>query len=276
MTAETQQDSWMASGSDLMRKAMQNRRLLPDVPHMKPIIDNLPAGSVVCEVGCGPGGITLDIAQRYPQLTVLGMDIDEDSIKLAKAAAAKAGTTNVRYAHGDACALETLAAVGGFGALNGGCDIVYSHAAIMHTSDQLAAIKQMRSACKPSGTISLKEGDMGLFFAYPENPGMKKWLETFPVLGLSKGADPYLGRKLMSLILAAGYTHAQIKDVSMSGQMQWRPQVKPGMVMGFGQMIKQAELAEEDKKLIIEGLEEWSKCEDGVVSFPSVIVTAVK
>lgn len=146
----------------------------------------------------------------------------------------------------------------------------------MHTNDQLVAIEQMRKACTANGTISLKEGDMGLFFAYPENPGMKRWLETFPVLGLSKGADPYLGRKLVSHVLAARYAHSQITDVSMSAQMQWRPQVKPGLVMGFGQIIKTSELDEADKKLIVDGLEEWSKCEDGVVSFPSVIVTAVK
>lgn len=114
---------------------------------------------------------------------------------------------------------------------------------------------------------------MGLFFAYPENAGIKRWLETFPVLGLSKGADPYIGRKLVSLVLAAGYVHGQIKDVSMSGQMQWRPQVKPGMAMGFGQVIEQSELEEADKQVIVEGLEEWSRCEDGVVSFPSVVVT---
>lgn len=82
MASENQKD-WMASGSDLMRRAMQNRRLIPDVPHLKPIIDALPAGAVVCEVGCGPGGITLDIAQQYPELTVLGMDIDDESIKVS-------------------------------------------------------------------------------------------------------------------------------------------------------------------------------------------------
>lgn len=65
-----------------MRRSMQNRRLVPDVPHLKPIIDGLPAGSVVCEVGCGAGGITLDIAQRYPHITVLGMDVDAESIKV--------------------------------------------------------------------------------------------------------------------------------------------------------------------------------------------------
>ena len=146
----------------------------------------------------------------------------------------------------------------------------------MHTSDQLAAVKQMRAASQPNGIISLNEGDMGLFFAYPENPGLKRWLETFPVLGLSKGADPYTGRKLVALALGAGYAHSSIKDVAMCGQMQWRPEVKPGVVMGFGQMIKTSELGAEDKEVIVKGLEEWSRCGDGVVGFPSMVLTAVK
>ena len=76
-------NAFIASGSDLMRRAMQVRKLVPDVPHLKPMLDDLPAGSVVCEVGCGPGGITLDIAQLYPHITVLGMDVDEESIKVS-------------------------------------------------------------------------------------------------------------------------------------------------------------------------------------------------
>lgn len=146
----------------------------------------------------------------------------------------------------------------------------------MHTGDQAAAISQMRKAAKRNGTISLKEGDMGLFYAYPESPGMKRWLETFPILSLGKGADPYIGRKLVSLVLGAGFTHSQLRDVSMHGQMQWRPEVKSGMVMAFGQIVRQSDLGEDDKQLIVEGLEEWSGFEDGVVGFPGVIVTAVK
>ena len=144
--ASENQKAWMASESDLMRRAMQNRRLISDVSHLKPILDTLPAGSVVCEVGCGPGGITLDIAQRYPELTVLGIDIDEESIKvsppiyrpsglftdtinqIAKETAKKAGTMNIRFTNGDACCLDKLAAAEGFEALAGGCDLVYSHA----------------------------------------------------------------------------------------------------------------------------------------------------
>lgn len=84
MSTASGEDTWMASSSDVMRNAMQSRRLAPQVPHLVAILDAMPEGAVVCEVGCGPGGITLDIAQRYPRLTVLGMDIDAKSIKVGR------------------------------------------------------------------------------------------------------------------------------------------------------------------------------------------------
>lgn len=76
-------NAFCASGSDIMRNAMQSRRVGADMPHLIPILDTLPSGAIVLEVGCGPGGITLSIAQKYPQLLVLGMDVDKQSIKVS-------------------------------------------------------------------------------------------------------------------------------------------------------------------------------------------------
>lgn len=81
-TTSNDDSAWMAGGSDIMRNAMQFRRITPNVPHLIPILDGLSASAVVCEVGCGPGGITLDIAQRYPHLIVLGMCSDRNRITM--------------------------------------------------------------------------------------------------------------------------------------------------------------------------------------------------
>ena len=72
----------IGSGSELLRRAMQSRTVAKAVPHLTPILDSLPPSAVVLEVGCGPGGITLDIAKRYPHLQVFGVDIDEASIEV--------------------------------------------------------------------------------------------------------------------------------------------------------------------------------------------------
>lgn len=82
-TPNNNANGMIGSGSDMLRKAMHNRRIASAVPHLIPHLDALSPRDVVLEVGCGAGGITLDIAQKYPQLLVLGMDIDEKSIAVS-------------------------------------------------------------------------------------------------------------------------------------------------------------------------------------------------
>ena len=127
MPPQSSENAFVASESESVRKAMGQRSLHNNVPHLIPILERLPTGSIVCDVGCGPGSITLDIATRYPGLQILGLDIDPNSINLAKSGAQAAGATNVRYSTGDVTRLLERASEPGFEALDGGCDLVYSH-----------------------------------------------------------------------------------------------------------------------------------------------------
>lgn len=156
----------------------------------------------------------------------------------------------------------------------------------MHTGDPLKAVKQLSSAAKPGATISMKEGDMDLFVAYPDSPGMKKMLEVFPRLGASKGADPRLGRKLISHLLAAGHSRDDITAVDMDASIVSTPQYRHGWAVACDQifaevltkpeMMKNCEISEEDIALIRQAMPEWAKCEDGMISFPSVWVVCKK
>lgn len=151
----------------------------------------------------------------------------------------------------------------------------------MHTPDQREAVRQARKASKSGGTVSLKEGDAGLFLAYPEIKGMTRLLELMPTLGASKGADMFLGRKLLSHALAAGYQRDNIQ-VTMAGQMQSSSQERQAMAVGFPSLFEDVlknpgklqlvSFTAEDVELIRQGLQEWAACEDGLISFPSIIV----
>lgn len=79
--ADRPKPPFLSAGS-VMRKAMRSRCVEKDMPHLMSILDAMKDGEIVLEIGCGPGGITLSIAQQYPNLKVLGIDIDEESIKV--------------------------------------------------------------------------------------------------------------------------------------------------------------------------------------------------
>lgn len=149
----------------------------------------------------------------------------------------------------------------------------------------IIAIKQMHLSLNSTGTLSLKEGDAGLFFTYPEIPGMSKLLQVFPLLGASKGADMYFGRKLLSHALAAGFEAENI-ELEISGQIQYKPKEKEGMARGMPSIfedvlrnpgqLQAVEFSKEDVDLIRRGLEEWAECKEGIVAFPSVVVVCKK
>src|ERR1041384_5037714 len=69
------------------------------------LLDALVPGTRVLDVGCGPGTITVDIAQRVAPGRVVGIDRADEVLDTARAAARDAGVDTVEFAVGDVYAL---------------------------------------------------------------------------------------------------------------------------------------------------------------------------
>ena len=61
--------------------------------------------SRILDLGCGTGEITRRLAERYPQATLVGIDILEGNLRLARRDSAAFGE-RIRYEQGDAFALQ--------------------------------------------------------------------------------------------------------------------------------------------------------------------------
>ncbi len=83
----------------------------------------LRAGTDVLDVGCGPGTITVDIAERVAPGRVVGIDPSEAVLEQARANAAAAGVDNVVFQRGDVFALDAEAAA---------FDVVHAHQVLLH------------------------------------------------------------------------------------------------------------------------------------------------
>lgn len=55
----------------------------------------LPAGSAVCDLGCGSGAIALTLASLYPHCTIYAIDVNERARELCADNAKRNGLTNV-------------------------------------------------------------------------------------------------------------------------------------------------------------------------------------
>jgi ubiquinone/menaquinone biosynthesis C-methylase UbiE len=67
-----------------------------------------PASSKVLELGCGPGFYARALAQRFGQISVLGVDSSKELVKYARVKAAEKALHNCAFARGDVLNLPQL------------------------------------------------------------------------------------------------------------------------------------------------------------------------
>ena len=65
------------------------------------MLDGLPAGAAVCELGAGSGAISLALASERPDLTVVGIELSPDALKWAELNLKTLALPNVTFLHGD-------------------------------------------------------------------------------------------------------------------------------------------------------------------------------
>ena len=167
------------------------------------LIPEIRSGQAVLDVGCGPGTITIDLARRVGPGSVVGIDASPDVIAQATATAAEQGIANVRFATGDAYALDFA---------DNSFDIVHAHQTLQHLADPATALREMYRVTKPGGVVAIRDADYGGMIWFPPLPGLAKWMATYQAVHRSNGAEPDAGRHLRYWAVQAG-----LADVTATG-----------------------------------------------------------
>ncbi|MCU1367070.1 MAG: methylase [Ilumatobacteraceae bacterium] len=153
-------------------------------------------GRVVLDVGCGPGTITVDIAQRVAPGEVIGVDASEDVLREARAHANDVGVNNVRFAAGDAYALDFA---------DDTFDVVHAHQTLQHVSDPVAMLREMYRVTKPGGVVAARDADYAGMIWYPPLPGLTQWMDAYQAVARTNGGEPDAGRHLRFWAIEAGF-----------------------------------------------------------------------
>lgn len=108
------------------------------------LLDRLRPGRTLLDVGCGPGTITADLAERVAPGTVTGIDSNPGVLEQAERTARERGLTNVEYAVADVFALDFP---------DDSFDVVHAHQLMQHLPDPVRALRELRRVCRPGGVL---------------------------------------------------------------------------------------------------------------------------
>ncbi len=164
------------------------------------LLAHIAAGQRILDVGCGPGTITLDLAERVGSGQVVGIDNAADVIATAESNRVERGLGNVAFAVGDVYALDFD---------DDSFGIVHAHQVLQHLSDPVAALREMRRVCRPGGLVAIRDSDYAGFVWAPLDQRLDRWMALYHDLAHGNRAEPDAGRFLLHWAQAAGFSDIQ-------------------------------------------------------------------
>lgn len=155
------------------------------------------AGLSVIDAGCGGGDVAFLLAQRVgPNGHVVGFDLDETKLELARAEAARRGLANVEFRK--ASVLEPWPA--------SGAALIYVRFVLTHLAKPQDMLAQAWQALAPGGVLVVEDIDYEGKFCEPPCPAFERHAELYVAAARQRGADPFIGRRLVRLLEKAGFS----------------------------------------------------------------------
>ena len=112
------------------------------------LLPHLQSGLRLLDLGCGPGTISVGLADAVAPGELHGIDMEASQIEMARAAASAGGHENAHFRVGDATALPYEDA---------SFDVVHCHALLTHVPDTQAVLAEAKRVLKPGGLMSARE-----------------------------------------------------------------------------------------------------------------------
>lgn len=163
------------------------------LPHLRP-------GMTVLDCGCGPGALTLEIAERVAPGQVVGIDSDPGQCARGHTLATARGVANIRFEPADVYALPYPDAT---------FDAAFSHALVSHLAEPMRAFVESRRVLKPDGVLAVSANDYDAFAVSPAGSAMERMMDLYARVITHNGGNRLLARHLRGALLEAGFARAE-------------------------------------------------------------------
>ena len=166
-------------------------------------------GGMRClDIGCGGGDVSRELAKLVgPGGSVVGMDIDEVKIGIAREETAALGIANLEFRACNLCETEPQPEF----------DFVYARFLLTHLTDPDAMLAKIRSALLPGGALVVADIDFRGYFSYPESPALARYVALYTEAVKRRGGDANIGPRLPGMLAASGFENIQMSLAQPAG-----------------------------------------------------------
>jgi ubiquinone/menaquinone biosynthesis C-methylase UbiE len=190
------------------------------LPHLRP-------GMRLLDCGCGPGAITVDLAQVVAPGEVIGIDVEAGQFEFGRKRAVERGLTNVTFTAGSVYELPFPAE---------SFDAVFVHAVLYHLRDPERVLGEIYRVLRHGGIVGIRDADAGGDVFTPTSPLLDKAWALMAKVVAHNGGDINLGRRQRALLRQAGFSGT---EASASFDHFGTPQKVQGVSMFFGHLLMQ-------------------------------------
>lgn len=196
----------------------------PEEQHRLSLLNDILNESCLRELDLQPGENVLDLGSGLGQFTrliartvgrngqVVGIERDQDQIAQANRLADSAGEAKlVEFRNGDAFELPLREAEWGT------FDVAHARFLLEHVPRPALVIAQMVRSVRPGGRVFVSDDDHDNFRPCPEPPGFNALWQAYVRSYERLGNDPYVGRRLVSLLQESGLTSIRNTCVFFGG-----------------------------------------------------------
>ena len=182
-------------------------------PQEEPIV-RAHSATRILDVGCGTGEFTSRIARLFPTARVIGVDLIEASLELARARCADVGD-RVTFQAGDAYAL-------GFD--DASFDFVACRHVIQAIPDAPRVLAELVRVTAPGGRLHVIAEDYGMIHAVSPTVDLAKfWFETPRAFAAATGTDLHVGRHVVGQLNALPVTDVAMHYIAVDTLRVARP-----------------------------------------------------
>lgn len=179
------------------RQVLERRSARTHAAHLLP---RLRPGMRVLDFGCGPGTISLGLADAVAPGELHGIDMEESQVEMAVAAARAGGHENAVFRTGDVTDLPFE---------DDSFDAVHCNAVLMHVPDTAAALAETMRVLKSGGLLSVQELITDSSFLEPTFGNLDGAWTTFAKLLTGNGGHPQMGKEAKAVLQGAGFVDVE-------------------------------------------------------------------